>query len=232
MPRFLVMKVFGASGGAYFDDILAALEDCYRLNVDAVNLSLGSPAGFTDEDDYTTDTLFVLTDEVRLNAGGHLMKVDYLTGAVTDVGVVSDDRTYSDQGVTLACDNEGVLYTVYYVNGNGCDAGALYTIDKETAYATRVGETGLMPEHVQSMTVDHETDKLYWASYWGLYMQGCGLIRDDYTGTVYSIWDESDIPGDNSGGHSQLVILNTNNPDITKLGLIGDGVVVNSLFIR
>ena len=47
--QILVMKVFGVNGGAYFDDIMAALEDCYRLNVDAVNMSLGSPAGFTDE---------------------------------------------------------------------------------------------------------------------------------------------------------------------------------------
>ncbi len=34
------------NGGAYFDDILAALEDSFRLNADAINMSLGTPAGF------------------------------------------------------------------------------------------------------------------------------------------------------------------------------------------
>ena len=45
--RLLVMKVFGASGGAFFDDILAALEDSIVLGAHAVNVSLGTPAGFS-----------------------------------------------------------------------------------------------------------------------------------------------------------------------------------------
>ena len=39
-----VMKVFGANGGAYDSDILAAMEDALILGADAINLSLGSPA--------------------------------------------------------------------------------------------------------------------------------------------------------------------------------------------
>ncbi len=50
--QLVVMKVFGdKSTGAAEDDILAALEDCVKLGVDAVNLSLGSPAGFTSRPD-------------------------------------------------------------------------------------------------------------------------------------------------------------------------------------
>lgn len=50
--QLVVMKVFGDnSTGAAEDDILAALEDCVKLGVDAVNLSLGSPAGFTSRPD-------------------------------------------------------------------------------------------------------------------------------------------------------------------------------------
>ena len=42
------MKVFGASGGAYDSDYMAAIEDAIVLKADAVNLSLGSAApGFT-----------------------------------------------------------------------------------------------------------------------------------------------------------------------------------------
>ena len=45
--QLYVMKVFGANGGAYTEDILAALEDALLLGADVVNMSLGSPAGFT-----------------------------------------------------------------------------------------------------------------------------------------------------------------------------------------
>ena len=47
--QLLVMQVFQSGGGASFDQIMAALEDCVRLDVDTVNLSLGSAAGFTDD---------------------------------------------------------------------------------------------------------------------------------------------------------------------------------------
>ena len=46
--QLLTMKVFGAGGGAYADDYIAAIEDAILLNCDAINLSLGSAAvGFT-----------------------------------------------------------------------------------------------------------------------------------------------------------------------------------------
>jgi len=47
--QLYVMKVFGANGGAYTQDILAALEDALILGADVVNMSLGSPAGFTHD---------------------------------------------------------------------------------------------------------------------------------------------------------------------------------------
>lgn len=47
--QILVMQVFQHGGGASFDQIMAALEDCVHLDVDSVNLSLGSAAGFTDD---------------------------------------------------------------------------------------------------------------------------------------------------------------------------------------
>ena len=45
--QLYIMKVFGANGGAYTEDILAALEDALKLGADVINMSLGSPAGFT-----------------------------------------------------------------------------------------------------------------------------------------------------------------------------------------
>lgn len=47
--QLLIMKVFGdATGGAYDDDILAALDDSVKFGVDSINMSLGSTAGFSE----------------------------------------------------------------------------------------------------------------------------------------------------------------------------------------
>ena len=56
------MKVFQKGGGASFDDVIAALEDCVMLKVDAANLSLGSDCGFIDyesPDEWTANLLNV-----------------------------------------------------------------------------------------------------------------------------------------------------------------------------
>ena len=47
--QLFIMKVFGdSSGGAYDDDILAALDDSVKFGVDVINMSLGSTAGFSE----------------------------------------------------------------------------------------------------------------------------------------------------------------------------------------
>ncbi len=51
--QILIMKVFGAGGGAADSDYMAAIEDCLTMGVDVCNLSLGSAApGFTTSDAY------------------------------------------------------------------------------------------------------------------------------------------------------------------------------------
>ena len=60
--QLVIMKVFGNNGGAAWSTILAALEDCVYLGVDAVNLSLGSACGYTSEDPYTDQIYGMLTD--------------------------------------------------------------------------------------------------------------------------------------------------------------------------
>ncbi|MGN0985515.1 MAG: S8 family serine peptidase [Candidatus Enterenecus sp.] len=125
--------------------------------------------------DYTTKTLYILTDELSSGYGCHLVAMDYLTGDLTDLGTIS--MGYGSQPLTLACDNNGVLYTVNFSEwaANGYESGALYTISVEydeewdETYVTteKVGDTGYVPAYYQSMTVDHETNKLYWAAYQG-----------------------------------------------------------------
>ena len=66
--QLAIMKVFPDEGGASDTDIFAALEDCVILGVDTVNMSLGTPCGFTYEDEATE----AVYNAVR-NAGVNLM---------------------------------------------------------------------------------------------------------------------------------------------------------------
>ena len=137
--------------------------------------------------DYTTDTLYCLTDELMANDGGWLVKIDYVTGEVTPVNKVTglSQNSYGDnsQALTLAIDNEGVMYTVDYFSYDLC------TINKETGEVTVIGNTGYAPQFRQSMTVDHGTDELYWAAYQG-YMYDSNFYRvDKATGQLTHLAD-------------------------------------------
>ncbi len=132
--------------------------------------------------DYTTDTLYVLTDESMYlgpNTGGHLLTLDWLTGKASYVGKITG-LTDEHQALTLACDNEGILYTVDAVTGD------LYTIDKATGAASFVGATGYAPLYQQSMAVDHDTNKLYWAAYQDFTCTAAFLELDKATGDILS----------------------------------------------
>ena len=66
--QIAAMQVFKDSGGASWDNILPALEDCVVLGVDAANMSLGSPCGFTQ---YYDDSYAVVFQNL-VNAGVNL----------------------------------------------------------------------------------------------------------------------------------------------------------------
>lgn len=117
--------------------------------------------------DHTANVMYILADETDGN-GCHLIRMDYLTGEYEDLGILQNGDQVPFKGVTLACDNEGILYTIEAVTGD------LYTIDPATAdgdfvQVSFVGSTGYLPEGLQSMTVDHETNELYWAAHQNAY---------------------------------------------------------------
>ena len=130
--------------------------------------------------DFANNVMYVLTDEQYAGAGGVLATIDLLTGQVTGVGKIRMPEGHSGQLLTLACDNDGVLYSISYVAGaeaGNTETGDLYIIDLANIevgqgfYATSyvpvkyVGETGYLPDYRQSMTVDHDTNELYWMAY-------------------------------------------------------------------
>lgn len=70
--QLIVMQCFSNTGGAPWDTIMAALEDCVRLDVDVANLSLGGAAGFTDADEEMNRVLGLFEDtdiEVLIASG-------------------------------------------------------------------------------------------------------------------------------------------------------------------
>lgn len=68
--QILNMKVFRTGGGASYDDILAALEDCMILGVDAANLSLGSDCGFISYEDQDAWTMNLVQVFDRVGKAG------------------------------------------------------------------------------------------------------------------------------------------------------------------
>lgn len=109
--QLYVLKVFGENGGAYPEDILAALEDALKLGADVVNMSLGTPAGFTSGD---------------ILANGKLL--DPVYESVTETGTilsVSAGNSYTsafanawgtDQNLTIYPDNGVVGNPGTYTN--------------------------------------------------------------------------------------------------------------------
>ncbi len=124
--QLIVMQVFDGSGASW-DTIMAALEDCVRLNVDACNLSLGSAAGFTDNDPIMNEIMnkFKETDIEVLIASGNDTDAAYqnLTGtnmslsSNPDIGLAGTPSTYSSAISVASADNDGELLLYFTVAG-------------------------------------------------------------------------------------------------------------------
>ncbi|MBR5020812.1 MAG: S8 family serine peptidase, partial [Oscillospiraceae bacterium] len=129
--QVVVMQVFQSGGGASWATIMAALEDCVRLEVDAANLSLGSAAGFTDPDDEMLDTLslFLDTDIQVLIASGNDTNNAYQNAWGLDMSLITDPdngltgtpATYSAALTVASVDNDG--YDLMYFTVDGKDMG-------------------------------------------------------------------------------------------------------------
>lgn len=120
--QVIPMKVFDDSGtGAATTTILAALEDAYRLGVDAVNLSLGSYGGFTvDEDALINDVYNKLDDAgiMVITAAGNETSSSYMNSYGTDAPLTGDPDnsvvaapSLYPANLSAATSSDVVLYT-------------------------------------------------------------------------------------------------------------------------
>jgi len=114
--------------------------------------------------DWTTGTLYgiYLNDATTYT----LVTIDLATQMVTNVGT-----GLTGTPVTLACDLDGNLFTIFSADGK------LYNLSKVDGTATSVGATGITDiKFIQSMAFDHRNgDVLYWNQ------QGDVVYGDLYT---------------------------------------------------
>ncbi len=125
--QLVIMQVFNRGGGASWDVVMAALEDCVRLEVDAANLSLGAAAGFTDNDSAMLETLNLFLDsdiQVLIASGNDTnnalmnswgMNMSLITNP--DIGLAGTPSTYSTALAVASANNDGMESVYFTVAG-------------------------------------------------------------------------------------------------------------------
>ncbi|MBO4306357.1 MAG: S8 family serine peptidase, partial [Clostridia bacterium] len=124
--QLVIMKVFESGGRCQWDTVLAALEDCVCLGVDAVNMSLGAACGFTSDDPYTSDVYSMLVDHginIAVAAGndGSSNGTQYYGSSYSsytlamnpDNGLAGTPSTYTES-LGVACSQKSSSNMVYF----------------------------------------------------------------------------------------------------------------------
>lgn len=131
--QLLAMKVFSnnpEAGGCYDDDIIAAIEDSVVHDADIINMSLGSPAGFSDPNDPVAIAIKKATDQGTLvvvaagNDGISSTSSTYeklLTNDLktVDTSMVSSPATANDALTVASYENNDVIDEVLEVEFDG-----------------------------------------------------------------------------------------------------------------
>lgn len=126
--QLLIMKVFGdSSAGAYDTDILSALDDAVKLGADAINMSLGSPGGFSEDSAKTMREVYNRVEDAGIGlycAAGNEYSAPYQgasgndlpLAANPDYGIVGSPSTYS-AAISVASMNNTKSTSSYFLVG-------------------------------------------------------------------------------------------------------------------
>lgn len=156
--QIVFMKVFNDEGGGATDDVIfAALEDAVLLGVDTINMSLGTPSGFTTENE-VTDRVYTKVMDAGINlmvsAGNETSSTN--NASATNLPLVtnpdnaitgSPSTYYASMGVASV--NEYSEYITYIRSGDlqlvYTDANVETDMDFVAAFDGRTLEYAVVP---------------------------------------------------------------------------------------
>ena len=165
--QVLIMKVFGAAGGAYDSDYMAAIEDAVMLGADSVNLSLGSGnPGYSRNSDAAYAAILKDLEKsdtvVCMSAGNSF---SWANSADTNGHLYSTDVSFQTNGTpgsftnslnVASVDNAGKIGAYFTVNGTQI----VYTETsyKNAAMSTIAGEQEFV--YIDGFGTEEELAKL------------------------------------------------------------------------
>ena len=139
--QIIVMKVFGAGGGAYESDYMVAIEDAIILGCDTVNLSLGSSAPGLSTSDYYQDIMEALGRSETIATVAASNSSYWSKQAQTSTGLLygedvmfqttSSPATFTNSLSVAAVDNDGMVGMGFYVTDR---TGRFVTYNEPAGY--------------------------------------------------------------------------------------------------
>lgn len=133
--QLMIMKIFGDDGsGAYDSDIIAALEDAVVLGADAVNMSLGMTAGFSEAASTKTREVYQRVKNAGISlmcAAGNEYSSSYKSAGGTDLPLASNP----DNGAVASPSTYGAALSVASMNNVKATAPYLLVGDRKIRYS-------------------------------------------------------------------------------------------------
>lgn len=133
--QLMIMKIFGDDGsGAYDSDIIAALEDAVVLGADAVNMSLGMTAGFSEAAATKTREVYQRVKNAGISlmcAAGNEYSSSYKSAGGTDLPLASNP----DNGAVASPSTYGAALSVASMNNVRATAPYLLVGDRKIRYS-------------------------------------------------------------------------------------------------
>lgn len=135
--QLLAMKVFSndpANGGAFSDDIVAAIEESVKHGADVINMSLGSTASFQDANDPEQKAIREATEKgvmVVVSAGNsQYSTAPYKIPGVVDTGLVGSPGLAHESLQVASYENTNVTCpALFYKAGDAAGTMAYFTSD-------------------------------------------------------------------------------------------------------
>ena len=133
--QLMIMKIFGDDGsGAYDSDILAALDDAVMLGADAINMSLGMTAGFSQAAEAKMQQVYQRVKNAGISlmcAAGNEYSSSYKSAGGTDLPLASNP----DNGAVASPSTYGAALSVASMNNVKATAPYLLVGDRKIRYS-------------------------------------------------------------------------------------------------